>query len=126
MPIYDIHAVAHATDLKPKQVDNLLSRNSVVGRQKKRRGLARRVGTDTVVAIRIAMALASFFGVSVGAMMSTAENLASSTDGEIAIDGFLRLRIDQTALRASTRVRLDSAVESVGVRRRGRPGQRTR
>jgi hypothetical protein len=55
--VYDVSAVAHALDLELKQLDNLLSRNTLAGVEKKRRGLARRLTPEIAVVIRLAKEL---------------------------------------------------------------------
>lgn len=126
MPVYDVSAVAHATDFDLKQLDNLLSRNSLPGVEKNRRGVARRLTPDIAVVIRLAKELAEFFGTSVGSMLEAAYAIERAETDEVRIGPDLSLQVDRTALRASTLARLDSAVEIVGRRPRGRPPKRPR
>ena len=126
MPVYDVSAVAHALDLDLKQLDNLLSRNTLAGVEKKRRGLARRLTPEIAVVIRLAKELAESLGVSAGSMLPIAHDIERASSNEVRLSEFLTLHIDRNGLRASTLARLDSAVEVIGTRRRGRPPRRER
>ena len=124
MPVYDVSAVAQAADFDPKQLDNLLSRNSLPGVEKNRRGITRRLTPNVAVVIRLAKELAEFLGTSVGSMLSAAYQIERGESDDIRVGQFLTLRVDRAALRSSTLARLDSAVEVVGRRPRGRPRRR--
>lgn len=124
MPVYDMSAVAQAADFDLKQLDNLLSRNSLPGVERQRRGVARRLTPDTVMVIRLAKELADALGTSVGGMLAVASDIERSKSDEVQLGPYLILRIDRAALKASTLARLDSAVEIVGRRPRGRPPRR--
>lgn len=126
MPVYDVSAVAHALDLELKQLDNLLSRNVLAGVEKKRRGLARRLTPDVAVVIRLAKELSESLGVSTGSMLPIAHDIERSSSDDVRLSEFLTLHVDRNALRTSTLARLDSAVEVIGTRRRGRPPRRDR
>ena len=121
MPVYDMSAAAQAADFDLKQLDNLLSRNSLPGVDKRRQGIARRLTPDTIVVIRLAKELADALQTSVGSMLAVATDIEQTESDEVRLGPFLTLRIDRAALRASTLERLDSAVEIVGRRPRGRP-----
>ncbi len=121
MPVYDLAAVAHALDLDLKQLDNLLSRNAVPGVERKRRGLARRLTPEVAVVIRIAKELSEALGVSVGSLLSVAYAIERGATDEVRLAEFLTLHVDRNAFRTSTLARLDTAVEVIGTRRRGRP-----
>jgi hypothetical protein len=126
LPVYDLSAAAYATDFDLKQLDNLLSRNSLPGVEKQRRGVARRLTPDTIMVIRLAKELADALRTSVGAMLAVAYEIERTKSDEVQLGSYLALRIDRAALKASTLSRLDSAVEIIGRRPRGRPSrQRT-
>ena len=124
MPVYDLTAVAHALDIDLKQLDNLLSRNALSGVERRRRGIARRLTPDVAVVIRIAREISDAFGVPVGTLLSVAGSIERSATNEMRLGKYLTLRIDRDALRTSTLARLDTAVEVIGPRRRGRPPAR--
>ena len=124
MPVYDLAAVAHALDLDLKQLDNLLSRNPLPGVERKRRGIARRLTPEVAVVIRLAKELSEALGVSVGSLLSVAYAIERGMTDEVRLAEFLTLHVDRNAVRTSTLARLDTAVEVVGTRRRGRPAGR--
>jgi len=126
LPIYDLSAVAHAIDFDAKQLDNLLSRNALPGVEKRRRGIARRLTPDVVVAIRLAKELSEVLGVSPGSVLSIASRIEREDCRVLEVGGFAALHVDLLSLRASTLARLDNAVEVVGRRQRGRPPKRFR
>ena len=121
MPIYDLAAVAEAVNLEPKQLDNLLSRNSLPGVERKRRGVARRLNTDVAIIIGLARELSTALEIPLGSALHFSQRVAGSDPAPIELGEFTTLHIDQRSLRASITARLDNAVEAVGRRRRGRP-----
>jgi hypothetical protein len=121
LPFYDLSAVAHAIDMEPKQLDNLLSRNTLSGVEKKKRGIARRLTPDVVVVIQIAKEIAEALDLSTGSLFSVAQRIADNDSGLLELGAFVTLKIDLDALRTATFNQLDAAVEVVGRRRRGRP-----
>lgn len=120
MPLYDITAVAHAVDLDSKQLDNLLSRNSLPGVQKKRRGLARRFAPEVAVVVKLASDIGTALNLPTGRLLMLAYETERADRREVSIGEFARLQIDLDTLRASTFARLDEAVEVIGRRPRGR------
>ena len=126
LPFYDLSAVAQALDIQYRQLDNMLSRNDLAGVERKKRGVTRRLTTDAVVVIHLAWELASGLKMSIGDALQLAADLERAPGHDLAIGRFATLRVDVSALRASTLERLNTAVELVGRRRRGRPvGQAT-
>jgi len=121
LPVYDIAAVAHATEFDLKQLDNLISRNALDGITKKRQGVARRLSPEIAVVIRLARMLSDGLNAPVGRLLPIAHAILYGITDEVQLADFVRLRVDREALRASTLTRLDSAVELVGRRTRGRP-----
>ena len=120
MPLYDVAAVAHAVDLSPKQLDNLLSRSRLPGLVKKRRGLARRFPRDIAVVVRLAADLGVALDLPIGKLLLPAHEIERGNEGKVNIGNFATLEVDLAGLRASISARLDEAVEVVGRRRRGR------
>jgi hypothetical protein len=121
LPVYDVAAIADATGFELKQLDNLISRNALDGIEKRRRGIARRLSPEIAVVIRLAKTLSEAINVPVGRLLPTARAILYGAADEVPLADFVWLRVDREALRASTLSRLDSAVESVGRRPRGRP-----
>ena len=121
MPVYDVSAVAHATEFELKQLDNLISRNSLDGIDKKRQGIARRLSPEIAMVIRLAKMLSDALNVPVGRLLPMAHAILHGANDEVQLADFVWVRVDREALRASTLTRLDNAVELVGRRPRGRP-----
>jgi len=121
LPFYSVSAVAEAVGMSEKQLDNMLSRNALVGVERKARGVARRISADAAVTINLASGLSESLRVPIGAAIGIATQLQTTNEHVIGVGAFLTLRADMTALRIATLARLDMAVEMVGRRRRGRP-----
>jgi hypothetical protein len=124
LPIYDLSAVAHALDIAPKQLDNMLSRNELPGVERKRRGVTRRITADAAVVINLASQLSNEIRLPIAAALALSSQLVVG-NGSLTLGEFLAITVDLLRLRAHTIARLDSAVEAVGRRRRGRPPGRT-
>ena len=125
MPVYDLSALAEAFDTDAKQLDNILSRNEIAGVERRTRGVTRRVTLDAAVNIRVALDLAGDLGVPFARALRAAARLAAD-GGVVRVGEFASLHVDAGALRRSTLERLDSAVETVGKRPRGRPPKTVR
>jgi hypothetical protein len=126
LPIYDLSAVAHAIDITPKQLDNLLSRNELRGVERKARGVTRRISSDAAVAINIAWQLSQATKVPIANALELSHRLTVGSDHSVPLGDHLTLAVDLAAIRADTIARLDAAVETVGRRRRGRPPKSAR
>jgi hypothetical protein len=126
LPIYDLTAVAHAIEMTPKQLDNLLSRNELDGVERKTRGVTRKISSEAAVAINIAWRLAEATKVPIASALEISRRLTVDSDHSIAVGQHLTLAVDFPGIRADTLARLDSAVETVGRRRRGRPPKTVR
>jgi hypothetical protein len=121
LPIYDLSAVAHAIEMTPKQLDNLLSRNDIDGVERKTRGVTRKISSEAAVAINIAWQLSEATNLPIGSAIELARLLTVDSDHSIALGDHLKLAVNLPGIRADTLARLDAAVETVGRRRRGRP-----
>ena len=121
MPVYHVSAVAEALGMSEKQLDNILSRNDVSGVERRSRGVSRRVSADAAITIHLAFELATSLRIPVVHALSLADALQSAADHSLPAGRFGRIHADVAALRAETLARLDTAVEAVGRRRRGRP-----
>ena len=121
MPFYDVPAVAEAVRMGEKQLDNLLSRNELIGVERRTRGVSRRLSVDAAVTIQLASELATVLGMPIGHALRVSRALQEHEGRAIRVGTFATLQIDLPALRATTLARLDSAVELVGRRKRGRP-----
>ena len=123
MPVYDIAALVEALQIDQRQLDNLLSRNAIPGVDRRRRGVTRRVTPEAAATIRLAWDLVTHLRVPSNYALELAATITHDAEGEIAVGRFGALRFDLASLRGSTLDRLDSAVEAVGTRRRGRPAR---
>lgn len=123
MPVYDVAAAAEALGVSAKQVDNILSRNTLPGVEHKRRGVSRRIAPEAVVTLAISLELGGALGMSIPAALGVAKALREHS-GVLDLGPFARISVDLEALQASTIVRLDTAVEAVGRRARGRRPKR--
>lgn len=121
MPVYDVSAVAQAIGIDVKQLDNILSRHYLTGVDRRTRGVSRRISTEAAVTLHLACDLAAALEVPVAAALRISQMLQQKDDEPVAVGRFASLRADVVALRATTVARLDTAVEVVGRRRRGRP-----
>ena len=119
MPIYDTAAAAEALGISAKKLDNILSRHALPGIEKKRRGVGRRIGSDAVLAVFIAVEIVRAAHVPLGVALQLSRTILM-TGGEAMVGRFAVLTIDLAAVRASIAARLDAAVELVGRRPRGR------
>ena len=119
MPVYDIAAAAEALDITSKQLDNIVSRHALSGVERHSRGVGRRISADAVVAVGVAVELARTTRIPIGVALDLAHT-ALRAGGEVRIGRFAVLKIDVDSIRASVLARLDTAVELVGRRQRGR------
>lgn len=126
MPAYDVHAVAEALDITPKQLDNLLSRNRLHGVDRKRRGVTRRLTVGAAVTIKLGWELAKALRIPMPTALDLASGLEQSGESRLAAGEFVEIRVDVARLKADVSARLDVAVEAVGRRPRGRPPRRAR
>ncbi len=121
MRSFDLHAAALALDVSNRKIDNLLARSTVDASHPARgRGRRRHLSFDTVVALAVALDLASTLGISELEAMRTARAIVAN-GGTYAPSAMLALQVDLPRLRASLEERLAGAVEVVVAPRRGRP-----
>ena len=121
MPFYDVAAVAEAVGMDAKRLDNILSRNELNGVERWARGVSRRLSVEAAVTICIASDIASALGMPIGHAIRISEAVQQDTDHVVRVGEFATLQADVAKVRTTTIARLDSAVELVGRRRRGRP-----
>lgn len=121
MPFYDVAALAEAFEVDDRQIDNLLSRNDIVGVERRARGVTRRVTLDAAVTIRVALELTSVLRIPSSYALRVAARMTASSSEEMPVGSYGTLRFDLARLRGAAVERLASAVETVGRRRRGRP-----
>jgi 7-keto-8-aminopelargonate synthetase-like enzyme len=123
LPFYDVAAVAEAVGIDAKQLDNILSRNELSGVERRTRGVSRRLSVDAAVTIHLASEIASALGMPIGHALRISAAIQQDADYVVQAGEFATLRADVARIRMTTIARLDSAVELVGRRRRGRPSK---
>ena len=121
MPVYDTAAAAEALGMPPKQLDNILSRHTLRGVDRPRRGVGRRIGTDVVVIVFLAVEFVRAARVPIAVALELARTSLVS-GGKAELGEFATITVDVAEVRGSVAARLDAAVELVGRRRRGRRG----
>ena len=121
MPAYSSRTVALAVGLKPKELDNLLSRSSVHGVFGGTSGRNRRIAGDAISIIAIAAELRRAFRSPWHRALEIAEMLNRSETVRLA-DGVLTLSANLSRYRERLNERLDEVAEYVVTPSRGRPG----
>jgi hypothetical protein len=101
-----------------KWVDNVLSHHAIHGVGKIRQGVSRRLSLDSIVELSIALRVHQTFGCPMARSLEIARLLAPS--GICRIDG-VTISVNLQELKASIVERLQHAVETVPVPKRGRP-----
>ena len=123
MRAYTVKAAAVALKASPKWVDNVLSHHKVPGVTRKRQGVTRRVSSEAMLVLEIALRIMRSFGVPIGRALQVAgsvvEMRADAAGVEVA-SGF-SLMVDIAAIEAELAERLAHAVEVSPSPRRGRP-----
>lgn len=123
MPVYDTTAAAEALGIPTKQLDNILSRHSLPGVEKRWRGVGRKIGPDAVVTLFLAIEFMRAARVPIVVALELA-HAALTSGGKAELGQFAGITVDVALARASVAARLDAAVELVGRRPRGRRGTR--
>lgn len=118
---YTVGTVALALDVPPKWLDNILSHHRVPGVVQERQGVARKVTSDGLLHLAVAIRLIQDLGIPAGNALQLAGALAE-TGGTHRTPSDLNLSLDVTRLRGELETRLAQAVEIAPVPRRGRPG----
>jgi hypothetical protein len=120
VPAYSSRTVALALGVKPKELDNLLSRSAVRGVSGGISGRNRRITGDAISVIAIAAELRRAFGSPWHQALETAEMLALSETVQLA-NGLLTLSVSLSRYRERLNQRLDEVAEYVVTPSRGRP-----
>lgn len=121
---YNVRITAVITGAEIKWIDNLLSRHELVGVERSRQGIERRITDDGLLAVELCRILALELGVSMRqAAAITNDCLRSSVGDELryTMPSGLSLHLPVAATRARLRDRTREAVEMVAVAPRGRP-----
>jgi hypothetical protein len=105
-----------------KWLDNVLTHYRVPGAPRHKQGIARRLSSESVIILQIAINLMDELGIAIGRGVELATRLAEGR-GAFSSPGIVSLSFDFPALEALVHARLATAVEVVPVPRRGRPAQ---
>jgi len=121
---YTIATIALALSVDLKWVDNVLSRFTVTGVEQSRQGVARRVSRAGVLPLAIVLVLTEALHVPIELAVERAHHLASS--GELTLGGGLLIQFDRNQQLGELERRLEYAVETAPIPRRGRPPGKTK
>jgi hypothetical protein len=115
---YTAATAAFTLRMPHKWVDNVLSHHSIRGVGKNRQGVSRRLSLDAIVELAIATRLSRAFGAPISRSLEVARSLSPS--GICRIEG-VTVSVNLQEIRAELVERLQHAVETVPVPKRGRP-----
>jgi hypothetical protein len=118
----DVSAAALGVDRKV--LDNVLAREGRSLLPIGVRGRRRRVSTDTLERIAVALILNRDLGVSIAKGLELAERISGSPALPIAVGAMSALAFDLPRLRDALEFSVNEALECVAERTRGRPGVR--
>jgi hypothetical protein len=121
---YNVRITALTLGVTAKWVDNVMSHYSVLGVEHGTRGIERKVGDDTLLALAICRILSSELGVPLANAVSIANRVASSRRealGNFEAAAGLKLQFSLDDIERRIRSRLPDAIESAAHVRRGRP-----
>jgi len=112
-------ATAAFTLRKPaKWVDNVLSHHSIHGVGRKSQGVARRLSLEAIIELAVALRIHRGFGSSIARSLEVARSLGPG--GICRIEG-VTVSVNLQEIRSEVLDRLQHAVETVPVPKRGRP-----
>src|SRR4029079_10008917 len=119
MRAYTAATAAFTLKMPVKALDNLLSHHTLSGVTKARQGVPRRLTVDAILTLAIATRLTDALNASFGKAIALAERARASPYMELGKGH--TLIVDINGLRQETLERLQHAVETVPIPRRGRP-----
>jgi hypothetical protein len=117
---YTIATAALTLEMSIKWLDNTLSHISVPGVQQERQGVARRITIDGLLVLMVATLLINELGMPLAGAIRLAEILIAK-GGQYSSPEGVSLQLNLKKLTASLLERLENAVETAPVPRRGRP-----
>jgi hypothetical protein len=119
---YTVATVAVALNVERKWVDNVLTHYRVRGASQQKQGIARRLSSDAVFILRVALSLSEALGVPISRSIDLATKLVDGRGSYVGPDG-VSLAIDFSGFEGLVHDRLAAAVEVAPVPIRGRPSQ---
>jgi hypothetical protein len=117
---YTVATAALALDVPSKWVDNILSHHTVRGVEQQRQGVSRKLGIDGLLVLALTTFLIQELGAPAPKAIGIAEALLGNK-GRYQSPGGLSLSLDLSAFQIGLLERLENAVETAPVPRRGRP-----
>lgn len=121
---YTVATVGVALEVGQKWIDNVLSHFVITGVVSARQGIARRISANGVLELSLIHALSESLHVPLQISVDGARTLAEK--GKLEIGGGLSLHLDRSQELARLEARLEYAVESTPIPRRGRPPGKTK
>lgn len=116
---YTVATVALALGTDTKWVDNVLSHFSIEGVTQAKQGIARKISTEAIFRLGLIQELSAGLGIPLKMAVASAGDLAR--DGSSPIGSGVSLRLEREAALLDLQSRLDYAVESAPLPKRGRP-----
>lgn len=117
---YTIATAALTLGMPIKWLDNTLSHIRVAGVHQERQGVARRLTIDALLVLAIATMLINDLAIPLAGAIEIAEGLTGNHGQYTSTEGLI-LRLDLEKVRSGLLERLENAVESAPIPRRGRP-----
>ena len=117
---YTIATVALTLGTSVKWLDNLLSHNTVLDVHTGRQGVSRRLGMEAIVVLEIVLLLIQDLGVPTPHAIGLAEALVRA-EGRFRSRHGLSVEVGLAPVRENLLQRLEAAVETAPIPRRGRP-----
>jgi hypothetical protein len=117
---YTVATAALALDMPVKWIDNVLSHNRVPGIRQERQGIARRLSIEGLLVLGLTAVLSYELGLPTSKAIVVGHGMVAGKGRYLAGNG-LAVEIDLPAFQARLLEKLESAVETAPVPRRGRP-----
>jgi hypothetical protein len=117
---YTIGTAALTLGTSVKWLDNVLSHHQILGLHTKRQGIARRLSIEVILTLAVVLLVIQDLGVPTPAAIRLAESLVR-TGGRFRSHEGLSVELELTPLRENLLQRLEAAVETAPMPRRGRP-----
>ena len=118
---YTVRAVAVTLGVPVKWVDNVLSHHRISGVSGGRQGVARRLSTQAVLNLEIALRLINAFGLPLPKALELAARLVGIRSGKLTLADQISLLADVDMIEGQVIDSLAQAVEIAPSPRRGRP-----
>jgi hypothetical protein len=117
---YTISTAALTLRTSVKWLDNVLSHHVVSGVHAERQGVARRLGIEAILILAVVVLLVQDLGLPIPDAIRLAEALVKA-DGAYQSRSGLSVGLELAPLRENVLQRLEAAVETAPIPRRGRP-----